>query len=66
MVSSLLNIAYLLPPVVRGFFFKAPDGATGIKEAPLFCVVPLCFTAAGCIVLFFFADGVYELLRPLA
>jgi multicomponent Na+:H+ antiporter subunit D len=67
MISSLLNIAYLIPPVVRGFFF-APRGETkpGFKEAPLFCVVPLCFTAAGCIVLFFFADGVYDLLSPLA
>jgi multicomponent Na+:H+ antiporter subunit D len=67
MISSLLNIAYLIPPVVRGFF-SAPRGAenTGIREAPLFCVVPLCFTALGCVVLFFFADGVYELLTPLA
>ncbi|MHC4162285.1 MAG: monovalent cation/H+ antiporter subunit D family protein [Planctomycetota bacterium] len=67
MISSLLNIAYLIPPVVRGFFF-APRGETNprIKEAPLFCVVPLCFTAAGCVVLFFLADGVYDLLTPLA
>ena len=43
-------------------------GATelGTGYAPLFCVVPLCFTAAGCIVLFFLADGVYDLLSPLA
>jgi multicomponent Na+:H+ antiporter subunit D len=67
MISALLNIAYLIPPVVRAFFF-APRGDTnpGIKEAPLFCVVPLCFTALGCIVLFFCADGVYDLLTPLA
>ena len=67
MVSSLLNIGYLLPIVVRGFFF-APDGGTerpGIKEAPLFCVVPLCVTALGCVVLFFFADDIYRLLLPL-
>jgi multicomponent Na+:H+ antiporter subunit D len=65
MISSLLNIAYLIPPVVRGFFF-APAEPTGVKEAPLFCVVPLCFTAVGCFVLFFFAERIYELLRPLA
>jgi len=66
MLSSLLNIAYLLPIVVRGFFF-APPGAERpeVKEAPLFCVVPLCATALGCVVLFFFADGLYELLAPL-
>ena len=67
MINSLLNIAYLIPPVVRAFFF-APRGEAneGIREAPLFCVVALCFTAAGCIVLFFFAEGVYDLLAPLA
>ena len=66
MVSSLLNIAYLMPIVVRGFFFAPDDGATGIKEAPMFCVVPLCFTALGGIALFFFADEIYRLLLPIA
>ncbi len=66
MVSSLLNIAYLLPIPIRGFFF-APEGIPNptIKEAPLFCLVPLCVTAVGCVVLFFYADGVYRLLAPL-
>lgn len=36
-----------------------------IQEAPLCCVVPLCLTAAGSIVLFFFAESIYELLRPI-
>ncbi len=31
----------------------------------MFCVVPLCITAAGCLALFFFADQVYQLLAPL-
>jgi multicomponent Na+:H+ antiporter subunit D len=68
MISSLLNIGYLLPIVVRGFFFAPEGGAQRprIKEAPLFCVVPLCVTAAGCIVLFFFADEIYRLLQPIA
>jgi len=68
MISSLLNIAYLLPIPVRGFF-SAPDSGpddVGIKEAPLFCLVPLCLTAAGGVVLFFFADKIYELLAPIA
>ncbi len=62
MVSSLLNIAYLMPIVVRGFFFPPEDGKTGISEAPLMCVVPLCFTAVGSVALFFFADEIYRLL----
>ena len=68
MISSLLNIGYLLPVVVRGFFFapeRGPDRPR-IKEAPLFCVVPLCVTAAGCVALFFFADEIYRLLLPIA
>ena len=79
MVSSLLNIAYLMPLIARGFFLPAPEeplpqsaGAAaappreGIREAPLFCVVPLCCTAAGCVLLFFFADALYALLSPLS
>jgi multicomponent Na+:H+ antiporter subunit D len=67
MLSSLLNIAYLLPVVVRGYFSPANDGAEGAKlrEAPLFCLVPICFTAVGCLILFFYADGIYTLLSTI-
>jgi multicomponent Na+:H+ antiporter subunit D len=66
MVSSLLNIGYLIPPVARGFFFpREDDSPAGVKEAPLLCLLPICLTAAGCLVLFFFADRVRELLLPL-
>jgi len=69
MVSSLLNIAYLLPVVARGYFERGEDEGTGpavIREAPVFCLVPLCLTAVGCVVLFFYADSLYALLRPIA
>ncbi len=77
MISSLLNVAYLIPIVARGFFLPPPEpqpasaGAAaaprgGIREAPLFCVVPLCLTALGCLALFFFADPIYRLLEPIA
>jgi multicomponent Na+:H+ antiporter subunit D len=76
MVSSLLNILYLLPIVARAFFLPEPEpqpqaaGAaasplSGIREAPFFCVVPLCLTAAGCVVIFFYADALYEMLLPI-
>ena len=67
MVSSLLNIAYLIPIPVRGFFFAPPEGPERppIREAPAFCVIPLCVTALGCVVLFFFAEELYALLGPL-
>jgi multicomponent Na+:H+ antiporter subunit D len=82
MISSLLNVAYLIPIVARGFFLPAnepqpasasaaaapaPKGVPrGIREAPWFCVVPLCLTALGCVALFFFADPLYRLLEPIA
>ncbi|MEE8522309.1 MAG: proton-conducting transporter membrane subunit [Thermoanaerobaculia bacterium] len=65
-LSSLLNVAYLLPIAVRGFFLPPDGDAPGIREAPLFCLVPLCASAAGCLILFFFADGLYRLLLPVA
>jgi multicomponent Na+:H+ antiporter subunit D len=80
LASSLLNIAYLMPIPIRGFFMSEPkwksdaDQLSGeverfewgaIKEAPLFCVIPICFTALGCIVLFFKADVIYKFLEPI-
>lgn len=67
LVSSLLNIAYLLPVAVRAFFIPEPGEGRpeGIQEAPLACVLPLCVTSAGCLLLFFLAGDVYEFLSPL-
>jgi multicomponent Na+:H+ antiporter subunit D len=74
MISSLLNVVYLIPVATRAFL-PAPGAADGrghsgdggwrIEEAPLFCVVPLCLTALGCVVLFFYADRLYAFLQPL-
>ena len=65
MISSLLNVGYLLPVAIRAFFLpEESDAKTGIKEAPAFCVVPICLTAIGCLVLFFFAGEIYKLLLP--
>ena len=68
MVSSLLNIAYLMPIVVRAFFVGPSansPGETKIKEAPLFCLIPLCITAAGCLLLFFIANDLYRFLTAI-
>ena len=67
MISSVLNVAYLLPIVARGFFLADEKGTEepAFKEAPLFCVLPLCLSAAGCIALFFFASDLFDLLLPL-
>jgi len=38
----------------------------GIHEAPMFCLLPLCFTALGTLVLFFYADTIAQFLTPIA
>jgi len=71
MISSLLNVAYLIPVAVRGFLPAGGAGNPGdggrwrIEEAPLFCLVPLCFTAFVCLVLFFVAGDLYAFLQPI-
>jgi len=65
-LSTLLNVAYLMPIVARGFFLPAQDGwSDGIKEAPPLCLVPLCFTAVGGVALFFFPGPIFHLLGLL-
>ncbi|MEO0327099.1 MAG: monovalent cation/H+ antiporter subunit D family protein [Pseudomonadota bacterium] len=67
MISSLLNVAYLLPIVAKGFFYDTPDqpSPAKINEAPFLCVMPPVFCALGCIVLFFYAGEIFALLEPM-
>jgi multicomponent Na+:H+ antiporter subunit D len=67
MISSLLNIAYLLPLVARGFFRPATDSKlpTTFAEAPLLVWLPPAITAFGCIVLFFYAGSIQTFLAPI-
>ena len=65
LVSSLLNIAYLLPVAVNAFFYAAPNGESGLQEAPLACVLPLICTALGGLVLFFYPDPLLDLCRQI-
>ena len=63
LVSSLLNILYLLPVPVRGFFGKATDGTTytQIKEAPASCLFAMMLTSLACLLLFFYPEPFYVL-----
>lgn len=62
MISSLLNIAYLLPIPVRGFFGGKNSGkAVKIKEAPFACLLAISLTTTGCLLLFFFPQGLQTL-----
>jgi multicomponent Na+:H+ antiporter subunit D len=63
LISSLLNIAYLMPVAVNAFFYPAPNGEMGLKEAPLACVLPLLFTALGSLALFLYPDPLLQLCR---
>ena len=66
MLSSLLNVAYLLPLVARGFFLPAGDSVpTRFSEAPLFCWLPPALTAIGCIILFIYAGAIQDFLMPM-
>ena len=81
MISSLLNVGYLIPVFARGFYGPRTEEAhqraatpghdsdpdqKGLREAPVFCVVPLWITALGCVLLFLFADRLYAFLLPIA
>lgn len=67
MLSSLLNVAYLLPVVGKGLFLKSGDNPyDGVKEAPVFCWLPPAITALGCLALFLWGGVVLEFLQPIA
>ena len=68
MISSLLNIFYLLPIAVRGFFAKpqAAEEYTEIKEAPKTMLFALSVTALVSIALFFYTDPFYNLAANAA
>jgi multicomponent Na+:H+ antiporter subunit D len=68
MISSLLNITYLLPVAIHGFFSRPRDGEayTKINEAPVSMLIALSLTTLACIVLFFYPDPFYELAMNAA
>jgi multicomponent Na+:H+ antiporter subunit D len=66
LISSLLNVAYLLPIAVRGFFSEPDEASVDIKEAPLACLIAMAVTCLGSIALFFYPQPVYELMLSIA
>lgn len=67
MISSLLNIAYLLPIPFHAFFSndKMSSSSTGIQEAPLPSLIALCITTLGCVILFVYPQPLYELAKAI-
>lgn len=62
LISSLLNVAYLVSIPVRGFFLAPPTPADGLREAPLPSLIAIAITTAGCVVLFLWAEPLYRLV----
>ncbi|MCB1043609.1 MAG: monovalent cation/H+ antiporter subunit D family protein [Acidobacteria bacterium] len=56
LLSSLLNAAYFLPIVLKGFFAHDQLEKVPIQEAPMWCLVPLWITALVSVILFFASD----------
>ncbi|MGA7965088.1 MAG: monovalent cation/H+ antiporter subunit D family protein, partial [Gammaproteobacteria bacterium] len=61
--SSLLNAAYFMPVVYKAFFCPPEESMfeSGVREAPIFCVLPLVITALITLVLFFFPQPFLDL-----
>lgn len=68
MISSLINIAYLLPIPIKAFF-NPPAGESktwkwaDTKEAPLPMLIALSVTSLGCLVLFFYPQPLIDLIN---
>jgi multicomponent Na+:H+ antiporter subunit D len=67
MLSSLLNIAYLLPIPMRAFFPGRDIALEGsaIKEAPLACLIAIGVTCTMTLLLFFYPQPLLELARAV-
>ena len=70
MISSLLNIAYLMPIPIKAFFNPAPDtnstwSWSETKEAPLPCLIAIGVTSFACLALFFYPQPVIELINMI-
>jgi multicomponent Na+:H+ antiporter subunit D len=67
LVSSLLNLFYLVEIPLRAFFAKPadPEFNNGIKEAPKFSLIAILITTTGCLALFFLVDPAWNLVEKI-
>jgi len=65
MVSTLLNIAYLIPIPIRAFFGDSSEPKKPIKEAPIPCLVAIITTATLCVIVFFFPSALLQFTEAL-
>jgi len=67
-ISSLLNVAYLLPLPIKAFFNASgekqpPWSWSEVKEAPLLILIALAVTTSACLALFFNPQPVIDLIN---
>ncbi|MET0104707.1 MAG: proton-conducting transporter membrane subunit [Sedimenticola sp.] len=62
LLSSLLNVAYLVVIPVRSFFTEPTDGGEGVKEAPLASLLAIGVVVTGCVLLFLWPEPIYQLM----
>ena len=68
MISSLLNIAYLLPIPIKAFFNpkekeQQPWSWVETKEAPIPILIALGVTSFGCLAMFFYPEPLIDLIN---
>ncbi len=63
LISSLLNLLYLVAIPVQAFFAAPaePPSTTGYTEAPRASLLAIAITVSGCLLLFFIPDPLYRL-----
>ena len=67
LVSSLLNLFYLVEIPLRAFFAKPsdPNYTKGVKEAPTFSLIAIVITTTGCLLLFFLVNPAWNLVEKI-
>ena len=65
LISSLLNAAYFLPIVYKAFFAIPSDEVkyNRASEPSMLMVIPMLITAAGCLLVFFFSNTMYQFVE---
>lgn len=65
LVSTLLNIVYLMPISIQAFSLKPNANKPRLQEAPKALLLPLSVTAISCLALFFLMPYIYHFLQSL-
>jgi multicomponent Na+:H+ antiporter subunit D len=65
LISTLLNIMYLMPIAINAFINRPASTEPQYQEAPKSLLIPLSMTALLCLLLFFLMPYFYEFLQRI-